>query len=98
MVITNTMLSYLQAKNQLLSDTHECHSYHRGEDEKACVDVDWHERSSPGHWCKWHQVQRDSEKNLLSKGEEANLSSLFLCIKKTYNNEKEAHSPAACRK
>lgn len=73
--------SYSQAKNQFLSNTHECHSYHRGEDEKASVDVEGHVCSSPGYRGKRQQVQCNSKKNLLSKGDEVNPWLSFLCRK-----------------
>lgn len=63
---------YLQAKNEFLSNAHECYSYHTDENEQTAVDMEGHESSSPGYRCKWDQVQPGSKNKLLSKGDKVN--------------------------
>lgn len=63
---------HLQAKNEFLSNAHECYSYHTGENEQTAVDMEGHECSSPGYRCNWDQVQPGSKNKLLSKRDKVN--------------------------
>lgn len=57
-------LKYLQAKNQLLGDAHQCYSYDATENEKAAVDMERHVSCSPGYWCNWYQEHPNSQNKL----------------------------------
>lgn len=60
--------SYLQGKNKLFCDAHECHGYDAAKDEVTTEDMEGHERCSPRYRCNWYQVHGDSENKLLIEG------------------------------